>query len=132
MAELKTLANCKATEFAVQVNKIRHEIARFYEEIGIKELKAKFAALAEKSTNDEETAEIRRKYLSELLDSALEVNAEATVAVVGLAAFKTREEAMEMTSGELLEIFSQLIGCKPVIDFFVNAAKSGLFDTAKS
>lgn len=132
MAEMKTLANCKATEFAVQVNKIRHEIAGFYEAIGIKKLKEEAAALAAKATSKEETEAVRRKYLSDLLDSALEINAEATVAVIGLAAFKTREEALAMSSGEMLEIFSQLIGCKAVIDFFVNAGKSGLFDTAKS
>ena len=132
MSEMKTLANCKATEFLTQTNKIRHEIAEFYSAIGIAALKQKFAALAEKAGSDEETERLRKGYISELLDSALEINAEATVRVIGLAAFKTPEEAEDMTATELLEVFSQIIGCKPVIDFFINAVKSGLLGTANT
>lgn len=132
MEQMKTLANCKAKEFLMQTNKIRHEIANFYAAIGIKELKEKFVKLAEKAGNAEKAEALRKQYLSELLDSALEINADATVTILGLAAFKTPEEAKEMTATEILEVFGQLISCKPVIDFFVNAGKSGLFGTAST
>ena len=59
-----------------------------------------------------------RKNLSEILDSCLEKNADATIKMVGLMCFKTFEEAEQMKGEDFIAVAAELFGNKKIMDFF--------------
>lgn len=122
----KNIANCTTIEFLKQANKIRHEVEKFLDVTGIMEIR-KTAPTYE--PND--TAEIKKEKLkkqakenlSKILDECLENHTEETIKIIGLACFKTQEEAEQMPVNELFDVVFELIGNERVIDFFTKFMK---------
>lgn len=118
---MKNIANCTTIEFLKQANKIRHEVEKFLNVTGIMEIR-KTAPTYE--PND--TAEIKKEKLkkqtkenlSRIFDECLENHTEETVKIIGLACFKTQEEAEQMSVNELFDVVFELIVNERVIDFF--------------
>lgn len=122
----KNIANCTTIEFLKQANKIRHEVEKFLDVTGIMEIR-KTAPTYE--PND--TAEIKKEKLKKqakenlcrIFDECLENHIEETVKIIGLACFKTQEEAEQMPVNELFDVVFELIGNERVIDFFTKFMK---------
>lgn len=118
---MKNIANCTTIEFLKQANKIRHEVEKFLNVTGIMKIR-KTAPTYE--PND--TAEIKKEKLkkqakenlSRIFDECLENHTEETVKIIGLACFKTQEEAEQMSVNELFDVVFELIGNERVINFF--------------
>ena len=119
----KTLANCKLSEFARQANAIRHYAAEYYKLLDLNAIK--------KDIIDRFGEEADGKELvSAILDKMLDANAEATVRIIGLAAFLTYDEAEQLSPGEAIDIVLECITSERVADFFINAARWAGMNTA--
>lgn len=123
---MKNIANCTTIEFLKQANKIRHEVEKFLDVTGIMEIRK--TAPKYESTDTPEIKEKKLKTqakenLSKILDECLENHTEETVRIIGLACFKTQEEAEQMPVNELFDVVFELIGNERVIDFFTKFMK---------
>lgn len=142
---MKNLANCTSIEFLVQCNKIRKQVETWLKDTKILEIRKNTCALlpvsddmnAEKKASIEAENEKRvraqaRKNISDMLDAALEENAEKTFELLALMCFLTPEEAKTTKPFELLNCFAEMINDKDVLGFFSSLMKSGLIDTLNS
>lgn len=129
MPERKTLVNCKAAEFLRQANKIRKSAKEYYDALNISAIREK---MAKKYVNQDETGkeETRSEYISEILDSILDANAEKTVELVGMVAFLEPEQAQELEPAEIFDILLECLASERVMDFFIKMACLGGSDTA--
>ena len=121
MAEIKTLANCSLREFLAQTNKIRKEAAEFLELTEISKIRQHVPIFTGDETEEEKEKMFKeqgRKNFSEILDSCLEKNADATIKMVGLMCFKTFEEAEQMKGEDFIAVAAELFGNKKIMDFF--------------
>lgn len=122
----KNIANCTTIEFLKQANKIRHEVEKFLDLTGIMEIR-KTAPIYESDDTPEIKEEKLKKQakenLSRILDECLENHTEETIKIIGLACFKTQEEAEQMPVNELFDVVFELIGNERVIDFFTKFMK---------
>lgn len=105
----KTLANCKLSEFMRQVNAMRHAVAGYYNDLDLH-------AIADKYKETKDT----KAYISDILDSMLDENAEKTVEIIGMAAFMTYEESQQMLPSEMMDIVLELVQSLRVMDFFTS------------
>lgn len=134
MAEIKTLANCSLKEFLKQANRIRKEVADFFELAKIGEIRKRHPEYTGKETEEEKVALIRKqgkKNLSDIIDFCLEENADATIRVIGLMCFKTPEEVEQMEVSEFLDAAFDLFSNERVMSFFSKLAHLELTSTEK-
>lgn len=134
MAEIKTLANCSLKEFLKQANRIRKEVADFFELTKIGEIRKRHPEYTGKETEEEKVALIRKqgkKNLSDIIDFCLEENADATIRVIGLMCFKTPEEAEQMEVSEFLDAAFDLFSNERVMSFFSKLAHLELTSTER-
>ena len=125
----KTLANCSAIEGFKQINRIRKDVEELYKEIGVDDIKRKYAELA-KNSDESQNGALSRGFVSDLLDAALDTNIEKAVEVVGMMAFLSKEESAVITIDEVYEIVTDCMQSRAFMDFFSNAVSSVLKDTA--
>lgn len=138
---MKNLANCNGVEFLTQTNKIRHAIEGWLKDTGVLKIRqndCKYVEITEDMTDEQKEAamsentkrhnEQARKNLSEMLDAALEANAEKTFEVLAMMCFLTPEEAKDVKASELMLNFAEMIADEGVIGFFSLLKKSGLLD----
>ena len=128
--ETKTLANCTTIEFLKQTNRIRHAIAEYLDYTKILEIRKNKPVFTDGMTDEEKKAAIAkqsRKNISDMLDVALEDNAEATARILGLICFTEDEKEIEN-----LDPFAVLdvVMSERVLGFFTRLMQSGLIDTA--
>lgn len=124
----KTLANCSAIEGFKQLNKIRKDVEELYKLIGVDDIKKKYAALAEKS-DESQNSTLSKGFVSEILDAALETNIEKAVEVVGMMAFLSKEESTALTIDEVYEIVTDCMQSRAFMDFFSSVVSSVLKGT---
>lgn len=130
---MKNLSNCTPVEFLKQTNKIRHSIEGWLKDTGILEVRKNKAQLIEITDNmsDEEREDAEKenekrartqvkKNISDMLDKALEINAEKTVEVLALMCFVDPKEANNVKPTVYLKNVSELLSDKDVIDFFIS------------
>ena len=120
----KTLANCKLSEFARQANAIRHYAAEYYKLLDIEATKKE---ILDRFGTD---AKASRELVSAIVDKMLDTNAEATVRIIGLAAFLSYDEAEMLSPGEAINIVLECVTSERVADFFINAASWAGMNTA--
>lgn len=123
---MKNIANCTTIEFLKQANKIRHEVEKFLEVTGIMEIRKTAPTYESDDTpeiKEEKLKKQAKENLSKILDECLENHTEETVRIIGLACFKTQEEAEQMPVNELFDVVFELIGNERVIDFFTKFMK---------
>ena len=125
----KTLANCKATDFLRQANKIRKVAKEYYDALNISGIRDR---MAKKYATQDETgkAATRAEYASEILDAILDENAEKTVEIIGMVAFLEPEQAEQLEPAEMFEILFDCLTSSRVMDFFIKLASLGGSDTA--
>ena len=93
---------------------------------------SEFAALRKKREEEEKKAAYReqaRKNISDMLDIALEDNAEATARILGLICFKEDEKDIE--SLDPLAVIDVVMS-ERVLGFFTRLTQSVLIDTAST
>lgn len=123
---MKNIANCTTIEFLKQANKIRHEVEKFFDVTGIMEIRKTAPTYESDDTpeiKEEKLKKQAKENLSKILDECLENHTEETVKIIGLACFKTQEEAEQMSVNELFDVVFELIGNERVIDFFTKFMK---------
>lgn len=130
---LKTLVDCKPSEFLRQTNLIRKSVERWLtvtDIMNIRKRLPKFEVVPE-STTAEESAEIvkrnaaakmeqAKKNLSAILDAMLEKHPDETLEVLALCCFVEPKDADKHPMGEYLTAFAKLIGDEAVIGFFTS------------
>ena len=130
MEARKTMANCTTAEFLRQSNKIRHAVSEYLSETKILEIRKNKPALKDGMSEEEKKAAYReqaKKNISDMLDNALEENAEATTRVLALLCFIDDEkEAETIDPFEVLDVLMS----ERVLNFFTRLMQSGLIDTA--
>lgn len=127
--KIKSIANCKPTEFARQTNKIRHYVEKWLKDIDFAGIRKHLPVIPEGATEEEKKKLIREqnmKNFSELLDSALEKHPEETMGVLALCCFKSAEEVDDYPIGMYLEVFADIMANESVMDFFISLVKLGL------
>lgn len=132
---MKTLANCTTAEFLRQSNKIRNAVSDFLKETNILEIRKNMPEITESMTAEEKNAaykEQARKNISDMLDCALDENAEKAVEVLGLMCFKEGKEAQELDVVDILDVALELFTSERVLNFFTRLMKSGLISTGST
>ena len=127
--KMKTIANCKAAEFLRQTNRIRKAAKEYYDTLNISGIRERMTKQYAEQDDSGKTA-TTYEFISEILDSALEVNAEKTVEIIGLAAFLDYEQAQELEPGQMIDILIECLASERVMNFFIRMASLGGNDTA--
>ena len=130
MAErIKSLANCKPSEFIKQTNAIRHYVEKWLKDIKFADIRKHLPDIPEDATDEEKTELIREqnyKNFSEMLDSALEEHTEETLGILAMCSFIPVEEADEQSMEYYIQVITDLLESETVCRFFISLAKLGL------
>lgn len=135
MSELKTLVNCKPSEFLKQTNRIKKSVEKWLTDTDILNIRKRMATLEmiPKDASDEErkaifdrnkkaTDEQAKKNLSAILDAILEDHPDETLEVLALCCFIEPEHADDYSISDYLMAFNSIINDKAVLDFFTSLA----------
>ena len=138
MSEIKTIANCKPTEFLRQTAKIRRAVERWLkltDIIGILKEVAPQTATTESMTDAEKTKitaqnawarrENFKRKISKALDVIMEEHPDETIKILALCCFIEPEKADDYEVSYYLKALTTLISDDTVIDFFISLAKLG-------
>lgn len=131
MAEerIKSIANCKPSEFLKQTNAIRHYVEKWLKDIEFADIRKRLPTIPEGATEEEKKELIAaqsRKNFSEMLDSALDQHPEETLGVLALCCFLPAEEADNQPMDFYIEAIADLIESEAVMRFFISLVKLGL------
>lgn len=135
MSELKTLANCKPSEFLRQTNRIKKSVEKWLTDTDIMNIRKRLPALeaVPMEASVEERAEIvgrnkrareeqAKKNISAMLDAILEEHPDETLEVLALCCFVEPENVDDHPMSVYLDAFNSLINDKAVIGFFTSLA----------
>lgn len=135
---MKTLANCKPSEFLKQTNKIRKAVSAWMTATDIANIRARLPGkepVPENATKEEKVAIIlrnteklkkqRAENLNTILDAMLDEHPEETLEVLALCCFIDPEKADDYPVGYYLTAATQLISDEAVIGFFISLAQLG-------
>ena len=129
MSDIKSIANCKPTEFLKQTNAIRKYVEHWFKVTDLEHIRKHLPTIPEDATQEEKDklmSEQSRKNFSAMLDSALEQHPEETIGLLALCCFIPVEEADEQPVEMYLEVISDLLDSKAVIRFFTSLVQLGL------
>lgn len=127
--KVKSLANCKPSEFLKQTNAIRHYVEKWLKDIKFADIRRRLPTIPEGATEEEKKeliAEQSRKNFSEMLDSALEQHPEETLGVLALCCFIPVEQADEQPMEFYVDAIADLMESEVVMRFFTSLVKLGL------
>lgn len=137
--ERKNLANCKPSEFLKQTYRIKKEAEKWMKATdilnirkkkpqGLKEITKEMTAEekeAAEAENKKKINEQMRENFSEILDKALDENAEGTLRILALCSFIEPKDADNYSISFYIKNLVELIENDAVIDFFTLLAKLG-------
>lgn len=140
---MKTLANCKPTEFFTQTNKIRKAVKNWLDVTEILEIRKRVPTLAtptkaeskeelEKNIEERKQAFTRqtRENLFDILEAVLEDHPQETIELLALVCFIDPKDADNHTMSEYLSAINELMNDKAVVDFFYSLASLGTANTS--
>lgn len=135
---MKNIANCKPSEFLAQTYKMKSLVSKFFAKDDIAKIRARMPQIEPIPSNasDEEVARITRenaqrmrntakKNAMEILDIAMSVSAEDTLALLALACFVEPEAVDEHPMSFYFDSIGELMGDASVIRFFTSLAQLG-------
>ena len=138
---MKTLADCKPSEFLRQTNRIRKAVEKWLTDTDILNIRKRMAVLepVDKNAPEDEQKEVQkrnakavraqvRKNLGAIMDAALEEHPDETLEVLALLCFVEPEDADNHPVSEYLTAFTNLISDEAVIGFFSSLAQLGQTD----
>ena len=133
---MKTLANCKPSEFLVQTNKIRKSVSRWLTDTDIMNIRRRmpeFETVKETATNEEKIAVIQRNAEKQrkqsmengnaVLEAILETHPEETLEVLALLCFVDPAHVDDYPMTDYLNAFTELISNEAVVGFFTSLAQ---------
>lgn len=136
MAKLKTLANCKPSEFLRQSNRIRKAAAEWLTATDILEIRKNVPELEEIDDSMSDAAKVaiatnNRRALEEqarenlmcILDAVMDEHPDETLNLLALMCFVEPEHVDDHTMAEYLEAFTELINDEAVMGFFTSLAR---------
>lgn len=129
---MKTLANCTLVEFLRQTNKIRHAVSDLFDAVGIAEIRKNLPKLDGNETEAEKKEKLEKQVnenTSKIFDSLLDINAEATAALLAMMCFKEPREVNDYTTEEYLGASLALFQNKAVKDFLLTLVQLVLSNT---
>lgn len=131
MAEekIKSIANCKPTEFAKQTNVIRHYVEKWLKDIQFADIRKHLPVIPEGVTEAEKNELIRKqnyKNFSDMLDAALDQHPEETMGLLALCCFLPAEDVDNHPVSMYFEVVADILANETVMDFFISLAKLGL------
>lgn len=145
---MKTLADCKPSEFLRQTNRIRRAVEKWLTDTDILNIRKRMAVLepVDKNASEDKQEEVRtrnmnavraqaRENLRAILDAVLEDHPEETLEVLALLCFIEPEDADNHSVSEYLTAFSKLISDEAVIGFFMSLGQleqMGISGSAKA
>ena len=142
---MKTLANCKPSEFLVQTNKIRKAVAKWLTDTDIANIRRRLPQYetVDKSATAEEQKEVimrnsaalreqQKKNLTAILDAMLDDYPEETLEVIALCCFIDPSDIDNHTVAELLTAVSSIITDEAVLGFFTSLASLGQMNTSNA
>lgn len=135
---MKNLANCKPTEFFAQTNKIRKAVQKWITVTNLMEIRRRVPkietqrgevtkeALAE-SIEQRKTAfaEQALKNTFDILEQALEVHPQETMAIIALVCFVDPEDIDNYQVSDYLDSIAELITNRSVVNFFYSLGALG-------
>lgn len=140
---MKTLANCKPTEFFTQTNKIRKAVKNWLDVTEILEIRKRVPTVAtptkaeskeelEKNIEERKQAFTRqtRENLFDILEAVLEDHPQETIELMALVCFIDPKDADNHTMSEYLSAINELMNDKAVVDFFYSLASLGTANTS--
>ena len=140
---MKTLANCKPSEFFAQTNKIRKAVKNWLDVTEVLEIRKRvpsFDIQSKAETKEELEANIEkrkkafaeqsRQNLFDILEVILEKHPQETIELMALVCFIDPADADNHTMSEYLTAINELMGDKAVIDFFYSLASLGTASTS--
>ena len=140
---MKTLANCKPTEFFTQTNKIRKAVKNWLDVTEILEIRKRVPTLAtpakaeskeelEKNIEERKQAFTRQtmENLFDILEAVLEDHPQETIELMALVCFIDPKDADNHTMSEYLSAINELMNDKAVVDFFYSLASLGTANTS--
>lgn len=135
---MKNLANCTPVEFLVQTNKIRHVVEEWLDLTKVLEIRKHRADLLPLKDNatDKERIEVEeennkrireqaKKNISDMLDVALEENAEKTMEVIAMMCFVEKNDINNHKITAYLKEFGEMISDEDILDFFISLMRLG-------
>ena len=123
---MKTLANCKPSEFLVQTNKIRKHVERWLDITGIMKIRKSVPPIVEGQSAQERKAvleEQSKKNLSRMLDAVLEEHPQETIELLGLMCFIEPDHVDDYPVNFYIRAFSEIISDEAVLSFFTSLTK---------
>lgn len=127
--KIKSIANCKPTEFARQTNAIRHYVDKWLKSIKFADIRKHLPEIPEGATKEETERLIREqnyKNFSDMLDAALDEHPEETLGVLALCCFLPVEEVDNYPIDMYFQVAADLMENENVMRFFIQLAKLGL------
>lgn len=135
---MKTLANCKPTEFLRQTNRIRKSVEKWLTVTDIMNIRKKLPhkVIASINATDEERAEVEKQNreatmkqmkenFSAILDSVLEEHADETLEILALSCFVEPKDVDRHTVSEYLGALNELMNDENVVSFFISLVQWG-------
>lgn len=129
---MKTLANCKPTEFLVQTNRIRKHAEKWLKLTGIMNIRKDVPPPVEGQSQEERRKvleEQMKKNTSRMLDAALEEHPQETIELLGLMCFVEPENVDDHPISYYLKAFSEVASDEDVVGFFTSLIKLGQTNT---
>lgn len=126
--KIKTLANCKPSEFLKQTNKIKRQVENWLTLTDIVKIRKELPTIPEDATEEEKKALIKEQSIrnfSKILDSALEEHTEETLAILALCCFVPVEKADTKSIDFYMTAVADMIESEAVARFFTLLVKLG-------
>ena len=120
---MKTLANCKPTEFLKQTARIKHSAEKWMKATDIMNIRSTKPVIPEGATKEEKEALIKKQAkenLSRALDAIMEKNPDETLELLALCCFVEPEDIDNHPIREYLAAVNELIADEAVVGFFVS------------
>lgn len=120
---MKTLANCKPSEFLAQTLKIKRHVASWLELTKILEIRKNPPKLEEGMSKEEQQEAIKRQAkanLNDMLEAVLEKYPEETIKILACVCFVDPDKADEQPMSFYLGAISEILNDENVISFFIS------------
>lgn len=141
---MKTLANCKPSEFLRQTNLIKKAVEKYVKDIDLQGIRARVpelknipmeATVAERAEiikeNNQRLKEQSNKNLSAILDAALDKYPEETLEILALVCFVEPEHVDDHPVTEYLTALAEIMNDEAVVSFFTSFLRWGQMNTQK-
>lgn len=132
---MKTLANCKPSEFLKQASRIRKSAEKWVEATQLMELRNRKPQLIElrssmtedekreaEETNKKRVNESLRENALEFFDTIMDKHPDETLELLALCCFVEPENVDDHTVAEYLSCFAELMVDEAVLNFFTSLA----------